>query len=43
MKFTARITPAQTVQALALLAALVGVATGSSLLLAVESKAMVRE
>ncbi|MCI9873628.1 MULTISPECIES: type II secretion system protein N [Pseudomonas] len=33
MKFTARITPAQTVQALALLAALVGVATWSSLLL----------
>lgn len=33
MKFTARITPAQTVQALALLAALVGVATSSSLLL----------
>lgn len=33
MKFTARITPAQTVQALALLAALVGVATWSSLML----------
>lgn len=33
MKFTARITPAQTIQALALLAALVGVATWSSLLL----------
>ncbi|MDH2079011.1 type II secretion system protein N [Pseudomonas atacamensis] len=33
MKFTARITPAQTVQALALVAALVGVATWSSLLL----------
>jgi general secretion pathway protein C len=33
MKLTARITPAQTVQALALLAALVGVATWSSLLL----------
>lgn len=33
MKFTARITPAQTVQALALLAALMGVATWSSLLL----------
>lgn len=33
MKFTARITPAQTVQALALLTALVGVATWSSLLL----------
>lgn len=33
MKFTARITPAQTVQALALLAALVGLATWSSLLL----------
>ncbi|MBJ7374534.1 MAG: general secretion pathway protein GspC, partial [Pseudomonas sp.] len=33
MKITARITPAQTVQALALLAALVGVATWSSLLL----------
>jgi general secretion pathway protein C len=44
MKFTARITPAQTVQAaLALLAALVGVATWSSLLLVVESNAMVRE
>ncbi len=33
MKFTARITPAQTVQALALVSALVGVATWSSLLL----------
>ncbi|WP_130928816.1 general secretion pathway protein GspC, partial [Pseudomonas sp. Sample_20] len=33
MKFTARIIPAHTVQALALLAALVGVATWSSVLL----------
>ncbi|WP_122881347.1 type II secretion system protein N [Pseudomonas viridiflava] len=33
MKFTPRITPAQTVQSLALLAGLVGVATWSSLLL----------
>ncbi|THF34312.1 general secretion pathway protein GspC [Pseudomonas atacamensis] len=33
MKFTTRITPAQTIQALALLAALVGLATWSSLLL----------
>jgi len=37
MKFTARITPAQTVQALALLAALVGVATWSLLLTSAES------
>lgn len=43
MTFTARFTPPQMVQALALLAALVGVATWSSLLLAVEGNAVVRE
>lgn len=43
MTFTARVSPPQMVQALALLAALVGVATWSSLLLAVEGNAVVRE
>ncbi|VVN39175.1 hypothetical protein PS619_05455 [Pseudomonas fluorescens] len=40
MTFTARISPPQMVQALALLAELVGVATWSSLLLAVEGNAV---
>ena len=40
MTFTARFSPPQMVQALALLAALVGVATWSSLLLAVEGNAV---
>jgi len=47
MTFTARVSPPQMVQALALLAALLaalfGVATWSSLLLAVEGNAVVRE
>lgn len=43
MTFTARVSPPQMVQALALLAALVGVATWSSLLLAVEGNAVVKE